>query len=201
MHLEILVEEPSAEAALGHLVPKIAGPSVSFKVYPHEGKRDLLTKLPLRLRGYRRWITTDYRIIILIDRDNDDCHDLKNKLERFAGDANLPSKSSCTDRSYIVVNRLAIEELEAWFFGDLDAIRSAYPRIRINEYSAPYRHPDEIAGGTWETLERVFQRAGYFQTGMPKIEVARNISAFMDPQRNRSRSFQVFRDAILEISN
>jgi len=201
MHLEILVEEPSAEAALECLLPRILVSTTTFKIYPYEGKRDLLKKLPHRLRAYRRWITADYCIIILIDRDNDDCHDLKNRLEQYARDANFPTKTSSSGRSYLLVNRLAIEELEAWFLGDLDAVRSAYPKVRINEFSARYRHPDQIAGGTWETLERVFRRAGYFQTGMPKIEVARKISAFMDPHRNRSRSFQVFRDVILQISN
>jgi hypothetical protein len=201
MHVEILVEEPSAEAALQNLFPKIAGSFVSFKIYPHEGKRDLLKKIPLRLRGYKHWITADYRILVLVDRDNDDCLELKSDLEQFARDANLPTKTRPVNGRYLVVNRLAIEELEAWFFGDPEAIRLAYPDIRINAYSPRYRHPDEIAGGTWETLERVFQRAGFYQTGLPKIEVARKISAFMDPQRNYSRSFRVFRDAILEIAN
>lgn len=28
-----------------------------------------------------------------------------------------------------LVNRIAIEELEAWYFGDWEAVRTAYPRI------------------------------------------------------------------------
>ena len=51
MHVELLVEEPSAEAALQNLLPRIVGPDVSFVIHPHQGKKDLLGKLPAPLRG------------------------------------------------------------------------------------------------------------------------------------------------------
>jgi hypothetical protein len=58
---------------------------------------------------------------------------------------------------------LAIEELEAWFFGDMDAVRALYPRVpETLEQRAGFRDPDAIRGGTWEALERILQRAGYF---------------------------------------
>ena len=63
-----------------------------------------------------------------------------------------------------------------------------------------YRDSDGIVGGTWESLERVLQKAGYFKTGLRKIEVARAIAEHLAPNRNRSRSFQMFRDALLDIS-
>src|SRR5205085_3392295 len=67
--VEFLVEEPSTEAALDHLLPKILGVDLAFRIYPHQGKRDLLKKLPSRLRGYRRWLPEDWGIVILIDAD------------------------------------------------------------------------------------------------------------------------------------
>ena len=40
-----------------------------------------------------------------------------------------------------------IEELEAWFFGDIAAIHAAYPRISIHLGGrANYRDPDAITG-------------------------------------------------------
>jgi hypothetical protein len=42
------------------------------------------------------------------------------------------------------------------------------------------------------------REAGYFRTGLPKIEVAQHIAPHMDPARNTSRSFQVFRDALVQ---
>lgn len=103
--------------------------------------------------------------------------------------------------SWQVVNRLAIEELEAWFFGDWEAVMSAYPRVADNiPHQAGYRDPDAITGGTWEALERVLQRVGYFKTGLRKIEAARSIAEHLVPERNRSRSFHVFRVTMEEVA-
>ena len=45
----------------------------------------------------------------------------------------------------------------------------------------------------------MLQAAGYFKTGLRKIELARTIAEHMDPERNTSRSFQAFRSALLEM--
>jgi hypothetical protein len=197
MHLELLVEEASAEAALINLIPKIV-PDVEFAIHPHAGKLDLLDKLPGRLRGYRSWMPTDWRIIVLIDEDRANCGELKGRMEEQARTARLWTHSTApADQTFFVINRLAVEELEAWFFGDVPALATAYPGVSPSlGKQARYRDPDFIAGGTWEALERVLQRAGYYPGGLPKIETAANISLYMDPDRNRSRSFQAFRDAL-----
>ncbi len=200
MHLEVLVEESSAEAALGNLLPKIVGREVTHSIHPHQGKSDLLDKLPSRLRGYENWLPADWRIVVLVDQDRSGCREIKGRLERAAAQAGLVTKSTRLP-SFQVLNRLAVEELEAWFFGDVEAIVQAYPGVPpILGQKARYRDPDAIAGGTWEALERVLQRAGYFRNGLRKIEAARAISAHMAPERNRSRSFRVFRDALREIA-
>ncbi|MBE7558904.1 DUF4276 family protein [bacterium] len=196
-HVEVLVEEPSAEAALQRVIPRIL-PSSSFLIHPFSDKRDLLNKLPQRLDGYSRWLPADWRIVVLLDRDRDDCRELKSQLDEWAAQRLLVTPSHAQrNRPANLVNRLAIEELEAWFFGDIEALRAAYPRVPANlGKRAPYRDPDAIAGGTWEALERVLRKAGYYPTGLPKIEVARRVSEYMDPDRNHSRSFQVFRDGL-----
>ena len=84
MHLEFLVEETSAEAVLQNIVPKVVGQTISFRIHPFQGKSDLLKKLPDRLRGYKNWIPKDWRIVVLIDRDNDECKQLKTKMELVA---------------------------------------------------------------------------------------------------------------------
>jgi len=95
------------------------------------------------------------------------------------------------------LNRITVEELEAWFLGDVEAITSAYPRVSAKALGKPkYQDSDAIAGGTAEALEQVMKKAGYYPGGMPKIEVATRISSVMDPMRNRSRSFQVFREGL-----
>ncbi len=200
-HVEILVEEPSMEAALRLLLPKVLG-NTSFEVYPYECKQDLLRRLQERLRGYSRWLPADWRIMVVVDQDNDSCRNLKNCLEDKAARALLTTRSAAAGASYQVVNRLAIEELEAWYFGDWDAVRAAYPKAPPTIPSrAKYREPDAVRGGTWEALERVLQRTGYFRGGLRKIEAARTVAPHMRPERNRSKSFQVFHAALREMAS
>jgi hypothetical protein len=198
-HVEILVEEPSMEEALRLLVPRII-PDLTFEVYQHQSKEGLLKRLPARLRGYASWLPEDWRIVVIVDRDDDQCNELKRQLDEMAQDAGLRTRSQDGRPTYQVVNRLAIEELEAWFFGDWHAVRAAYPRVNPNiPTKSGYRDPDAVLGGTWEALERVLQRAGYFRTGLRKIEAARAIAENMLPSRNRSKSFQKVRDALSEM--
>ena len=202
MHIEFLVEEPSAEAALSNILPKVFEPTTSFAIHPYQGKQDLLKNLPSRLRGYKAWLPRDWRIVVLIDADDEDCRRLKARLEDIARNSNLLTKSVTRNSSnFQVLNRLAIEELEAWFFGDIEALNTAHPRISLNlGNKAKYRDPDAITGGTWEALERELKRVGYYTGGLSKISAAREISLHMVPERNRSHSFQVFRRGLLEIT-
>ena len=98
-----------------------------------------------------------------------------------------------------LVNRIAIEDLEAWYFGDWAAVLSAYPRVPAKvPRRQGFRDPDAIVGGTWEAFERVMQAHGYFKGGLLKIEAARAIGAHVDPARSSSRSFVILWDAIAE---
>lgn len=201
MHVELLVEERSAEVAIRLLFPRIAGKQTTFAIHPFHGKDDLLAKLPSRLRAYREWVPEDWRIIVLIDEDREDCLALKRTMEAAALGAGFATRSSAgTGGHFVVLNRLAVEELEAWFFGDVAAIATAYPRIPTTlDRQARYRDPDTIRGGTWEALEQVLQASGYHKGGLPKVAAARAIAAHMDPDSNRSRSFCLFRDSLREI--
>ena len=186
------------EAALDHLVPNILHAEQSFSVHAHQGKSDLLGRLPNRLRGYRAWLPEAWAIIVVVDEDREDCEKLKGLLESFANKAGLKTRSrSKHEKPFHVINWLAIEELEAWFFGDVDALVAAYPGVpETLAKKAGFREPDAIKGGTWEALERVLQAAGHHAGGLEKIRAAREIAAQMDPSRNRSTSFRGFRDAL-----
>ncbi len=193
MHIEFFLEEPSAEAFLQGMLQKLlpAGVTSSFIVF--QGKHDLLANLKPRLKAYRNWIPDDYKIVVLVDEDRQDCQQLKAKLEAAAKAAGLATKTHPKQGSFVVLNRIAIEELEAWFFGDVAALAQAYPGVSPTlGKTAPYRDPDAIAGGTWEALQRVLQKAGYFGGGLPKIEVAREMAKHMDPAHNTSASFGHF---------
>lgn len=194
MRVEFLLEEQSAEAALKQLVPKLLPAEVDCEYHSFQGKPDLLTKLPERLRGYSKRSIPDLRIVVLIDRDNDNCRALKRKVEGIIHNSHIvPVHSQSNAGSMKILTRIAIEEIEAWFLGDMMAIRKAYPRVPDHlEKRKGLRSPDEIKGGTWEYLERILQKHGYYRGGLEKIRAASEIAIYMEPSRNRSRSFQAF---------
>jgi len=198
-HLELLVEEPSMEALLRALLPRLISSDRTFEVHAFQGKSDLLGNLAGRLRGYARWLPDDWRIIVLVDRDDDDCLQLKQKLEGVAEKAKLRTRARAICGQWQLVNRIAIEELEAWYFGDWESVCTAYPRLPPSIPSNQrYRDPDGISGGTWEAFERVMQRSGYFKQGLRKIEVARELGGLLDARRSRSLSFGHFHKAVME---
>lgn len=200
-HLELLVEEPSMEAFLGVLLPRLLPSGHTFVVHPFQGKADLLGKLEARLRGYARWLPSDSRIVVVVDRDDDDCHRLKQQLESIAATAGLRSRSRSGAEPWQLVTRIAIEELEAWYFGDWPAVCDTYPRVSAEiPRRSQFRDPDAITGGTWEAFERVLQRYGYFKTGLRKVEAARAIGSRLSPERSRSQSFIKFHEAITEVT-
>ena len=199
-HFEILVEEPSMEASfLTELLPRVFGGRATFMVYTHQGKPDLFRKLAYRLRAYSRWLPSNYRIVVITDLDRDECTILKRRLEDYSTAAGLATRSTVGAIGWQVVNRIAMEELEAWFFGDWEAVRAAYPNVAENiSARMQYRDSDAITGGTWEALERTLKRGGYFSGGYRKVEAAREIGRNFDPNRCCSGSFRVLHAALTE---
>ena len=195
--LIVFVEEYSMEAAIENLLPKLLG-DIEFQIIRFQCKDDLLKKTPERLRGYASWLPVNSRILVLVDRDDDDCVLLKSRLENMAVEAGLQIKCTAAQgQVFQVVNRVVVEELEAWFFGDWSAVQAAYPRVPATiPQKARFRDPDAIVGGTWEELERVLKNAGYFSTGLRKLEFARTVAQHMEPHRNTSRSFHAFTGAV-----
>jgi hypothetical protein len=192
-HLELLVEEPSMEAFLRALLPRLLPRDRTFDVHPFQGKPDLLGKLESRLRGYAAWLPEDWRIVVVVDRDDDDCATLKTQLEEIARRAFLVTRSQASGPDWQLVNRIAIEELEAWYFGDWEAVRTVYPRVSSTVPArSAYRDPDAITGGTWEAFERILMKHGYYRGGLAKLEAARLLGAHVSPVRSESASFGVF---------
>ncbi|MEO5353998.1 MAG: DUF4276 family protein [Magnetococcus sp. XQGC-1] len=190
------VEEPSMEATLESLLPRLINGRAERKIINHGSKSQLLKNMPERLQGYRNMARSmDLGILVLVDRDIGDCVELKKTLERMAEKIGLSTKSNpAPDGLFLVVNRVVVEELEAWFLGDVAAIRAAYPRIPESlAKKQGFRDPDGIKGGTWEALHREMKKAGYCNDRFPKLGVARNIAPHMDTEVNNSASFRIFR--------
>ena len=199
-HLIFLVEEPSMEAFLKTMLPRYIG-NREFDVHAFQGKDGMLRRLEDRLRAYASGAIGESRIVVLVDRDDEDCRCLKEKLEAMAhrAGAGLRSRTRAGRRCWNIVNRIVIEELEAWYFGDWPAVRRAYPRVPDDiPGKAKYRRPDAVDGGTCEAFEKILKQSGYFLNGLRKIEAARAIGAHIDPKRNKSPSFNAFYKALRE---
>jgi len=198
-HAVFLVEELSMEQFLRSLLPRWLPEDVTFEIHAFQGKMDVLQKLEARLRGYAAWLPDQWRIWVLLDRDADDCRELKQQLETIAARVGLLSKSTSTTNDWRVVHRIVIEELEAWYFGDWESLRSLYPRLPKNlRARETYRDPDGIVGGTWEALERLLQSIGEYPAGLGKTDLARRIGAIIDVHRSDSRSFHHLHTSLIE---
>ncbi|MFE9251565.1 DUF4276 family protein [Streptomyces sp. NPDC007088] len=201
--LEILLEEPSAEILVQKLAPVVvpsAQEGVNFATRVFQGKHDMLRKLPQRLAGYGSWAAEgDCRCLILLDRDDDDCMELKTRLVGIVNSVKgleYLEGAKAVSGGHVKV-RIACEEIEAWMFGDPEALRAAYPKLpRAFEKKSIYREPDEIKGGTWERMERLLQGSGYFPGGLRKMELARTVAPYMNPKNNNSTSFLHFCQAL-----
>jgi hypothetical protein len=199
MHFEILTEDQSSKVALEILIPKLLGDNVTYKIHSYRGigrlprdlkpnsdpsKRQLLDQLPRLLRGYGK--TPNSGIIVVIC-DLDD----RNKQEFLT---ELQQVLSACDPEPQVLFCLAIEEFEAWYLGDLNAVRAAYPKAKETVLHG-YRN-DSICG-TWERLadavykggNRALNRKGWMSVGEQKSIWAKMISPHMDVDKNQSPSF------------
>ena len=193
MHVEIVVEEPSAKAMLEQLMPWFLLEGDTFHCVPHRGKDQLLLELPRRLKSYanRMLYEPDLRVIILMDADQD-CRKAKQQLEKIVTESGLLSRTSTpVGEPFKLITRLAISELEAWFLGDREAISTAYPRVHNNHFKGIPSASDGLLD-TWETLHRVLQKGGYYSSKYLKVEVAERIASCLDPARNTSASFRYF---------
>ena len=196
-HLDILVEERSMAAFLYEALPNMLPEGCTFKPHVFEGKRGLIKNLESRLRGYAKSLPPEHRLVILVDRDQDDCHDLKRQIEDMIARSGLRSRSMVGEGDWQAATRIVCEESEAWYFGDWEAVKCAYPEVR-NALPGRLRNSDAITRGTWEALERILRNAGYSTGRWWKVEAAKAIGQRIDPDRNASPSFRVFRDAIRE---
>jgi hypothetical protein len=196
--LEVFVEEPSCEAALQILIPKIV-PAVHVEIRVFQGKMDLLAKLPARLRGAARALPAEGRLLVIVDCDEEDCRQLKTRLDQAARNAGLRTRRAAKGSQTIqVLNRIAVEELEAWFIGDVPALTRAFPEVSPSlAAKARFRDPDAVRGGTAEALGQVLKQA--YPAGLAKVDAARRIAPHMDPAANRSHSFNCFRTGVIEL--
>lgn len=195
MRVEFLVEEPSAKAALEQLLPRLLPAGHTFRIRAFEGWQDLLGDLKNVLRGYHRRILregeTDLRIVVLLDGDGI-CARRKASLEEHAAEAGLLTKSTARPgEPFYVLNRVAVQELEAWWLGDRAAIMAAYPGVKPAHFKGLNRDCESLPKPN-EALWEVLKLGRYFTNGKRKTQWAIDIGQYVDPVRNTSASFRYF---------
>lgn len=193
MRVELLLEEPSAAELMQVIFPRLR-PGVAFRCRAHRNWQELLQKLPLLLRGYAQRMQygePDLRIVVVMDADSLGVRRLQ-ELEAIAQAAGLTTDATAAGQRFVVLNRLAVNELESWLLGDRQAVQTAYPRIRFGSLKPD---PDYLAKPSDKLLE-MLQQIGLFPNGPRKPEWARTIGAHMDPVQNASTSFRLFQQGI-----
>ncbi|MFN3641793.1 MAG: DUF4276 family protein [Gemmobacter sp.] len=164
--LVILTEEESMEVTLSALLPRLG--VTAFQIVTFRGVGDLEASLARRLRG---WRDPNARFLILRDNDNGDCWNRKQRLLAHV------AASGCTRPVKI---RIVMQELEAWFLGDPQALVEA-GLLRVRQRPAFLRSPEAEA--------QPEQRLRSLDPGYRKIGGAHRIAPYLDPSRNTAPSF------------
>lgn len=209
MHIEILIEDSSGEQLLEYLLPRILGDQGSphtWRVFSYRGigripqglqtvadpsKRILLDQLPRILGGYGKTPGID-AVVVIVDSDRRDCRQFLTELRAVVAACPQPPNT---------LFRLAIEEMEAWYMGDRNALMQAYPKAKTLVLD---RYVQDSVCGTWEVLadavypggSNAIAIAGWPRPGQVKHEWANTIGPRMSIDNNSSPSFVKFRDGL-----
>lgn len=161
-----------------------------IRVHSHQGKgklppttakanpklRGLLDQLPYKLRAFASTLNSNSDgILILVDADDDDPLDLTKKISQVV--------KRCAPDLKIEIS-IATEEMEAFYLGDLKALKRAYPSADMKLARAYI--PDSICG-TWEKFGEVIG-----DDGGNKVAWAENMGDWIttNPAQSRSPSFR-----------
>ena len=166
-----------------------------------EINRGALNKLPRLLRGYGKTFagyskTYPAAVILVCDLDGKCLTAFREELQNILEACDpRPTTRFC----------IAIEEGEAWFFGDIPAIKAAYPRAKDAVLNA---YVNDSICGTWECLaDAVYQGGatalsskGWQAIGTEKSRWAERICPEMNVEKNRSPSFAYFLRQMIELT-
>jgi hypothetical protein len=209
-HFVFLTEDISGKRAMDILIPKLLGDEITYKVYSYKGigripsgmrpktdasKRILLDQLPKVLNGYGS-VPNSGTIVVICDLDDKNKADFLFQLEGML--------DGCRHKPEKVLFCVAVEEFEAWYLGDLDAIKSAYPKAKDNILR---NYTNDSICDTWELLadaihdggHKNLKKRGWQAIGEEKSVWASKISPYMDVEKNMSPSFIEMRDKLRDV--
>ena len=168
MHFDILVEDRSGKCSLEILMKTLKGKKDTLNIHPYKGighipknisprsvdpsKEFLLDQLPELLDSYGKTYAGDKNshaaVIVVCDLDDKCLKEFRAELLRIL--------NSCKDKPDTRFC-IAIEEGEAWFLGDIPAIKKAYPNAKGAILSS---YGNDSVCGTWELLANAIYPGG-----------------------------------------
>lgn len=175
--LYVFTEEPSAKKVFEVILPKILPENVYFRVFDHQGKQDLENAIQKTVPSISK--IPGAKILITRDQDSSDCKETKKNLQEMI-------EKSCSSPFLI---RIVCRELEAWFLGDMNALKQAYPRFRPEQHAgrADFRNVDLLHRPD-EWLLKIIPECSGMDT-LSKVANSENIAPYMDLEQNSSVSF------------
>jgi len=180
MRLVIFTEEESMSATLRILLPRLGLAEDRFLIVTFQGVTDLELSLPRKLR---KWRDPEARFLILRDNDRGDCRARKARLMGIVTKANREARTKV---------RIVVQQLEAWFLGDITALENAGILAPGSRPAAVRKAPEGHARPV-EVLKRL-------EPAYQKTNGARRIAPHLDLTDNRASSFVNTIAAIRELS-
>jgi chromosomal replication initiation ATPase DnaA len=104
------------------ILPRLGFDEHIFEIKHHRGKEDLLSNLHKIIPSLSKHAQ---QIIVLIDRDQQDCVELKKKIK---------GKMAWCFCEYKI--RIACYELEAWFLEDMEAMAKCSSRFKASFFQS-----------------------------------------------------------------
>lgn len=200
MTIHVLVEGPSERALLGPWIKRLL-PDADVRVHPHAWKgkipsdldaapdpkqRGLLDQLPAKLRGFASAKAT-HHVLVLVDADDEDCKQLKANIVKIA--------QRCAPLLDVTV-RIAVEETEAFYLGDLRAIKAAFPDADTSVLEKVKYTPDQVCGA-WELFGKVIHDGGENKVAWATA-MAEHLT--IKPAESRSPSFKALLGALKKLA-
>lgn len=175
----IMVEEQSIEEVTKVIIKRM-GLENRVKIIPHDGKNDLEKSFPRKIANWRNPHRT--RFVICRDNDGSDCAILKQRLRDM-----LPETTQHDFKLRLVMN-----ELEAWYLGDLEALKKAelisQGVLDQNRNKRKFRSPENLTNAKQE-FKRLVKTKG-------QITLARTIAPHLELENENCSSFKHFIAAI-----
>lgn len=205
MHFQFLIEDQSGGILINHIIQKLLlmYPNNTFDCKSFRGiggftKKNtvketktgkLLNDLITYMKGFSKSLQgIDAAIIVVLDNDDNNPEKFREMLESTIRERNISIDHTVC---------LAVEEMEAWLLGDRDALKSAYPGLKVQILN---NYVQDSICGTWETLAEAIYPGGmkrlkkdcptFREVGALKAQWADRIGKHLDLNSNMSPSFQ-----------